>query len=98
MTIRFSRSVYPLLAGAVVAALPVVAPADEKPKAPSARFPFGEEQAKEFQSDYAKASVLPKEITNSAGMKLALIPPGSFEMGPNGSKYRLRCRSRSTPG
>jgi formylglycine-generating enzyme required for sulfatase activity len=67
-----------------------VAPADEKAKPPQApRFPFAEEQAKAFRDEYAKASGLPKEVTNSIGMKLVLIPPGSFEMGTNGSKYRV---------
>jgi formylglycine-generating enzyme required for sulfatase activity len=64
--------------------------AEDKPKTlPTVRFPFTEDAAKTFQSDYAKAAGLPKEITNSAGIKLVLIPPGSFEMGPNGSKYRV---------
>jgi formylglycine-generating enzyme required for sulfatase activity len=66
------------------------APADDKPNLRQVpRFPFGEETAKRFQEDYAKAAGSPKEVTNSVGMKLALIPPGSFEMGPNGSKYRV---------
>src|SRR4051812_1590057 len=85
------RPVFVLLTGALAGTvLPVAAPADEKPKLPLApRFPFTEEQAKAFQDEYAKAAGLPKEITNSVGMKLILIPPGSFEMGPNGSKYRV---------
>jgi formylglycine-generating enzyme required for sulfatase activity len=29
------------------------------------------------------------ELTNSVGMNLVLIPGGRFEMGPNGSKYRV---------
>jgi formylglycine-generating enzyme required for sulfatase activity len=91
MTIRAFRSVYALLAGAGVAALwlPTVAPADEKPKMPTVRFPFTEEEAKKLQDEYATAAGLPKEITNSLGMKLILIPAGTFEMGPNGSKYRV---------
>jgi formylglycine-generating enzyme required for sulfatase activity len=63
---------------------------DEKPKpVPSVRFPFGAEEARKFQEEYAVAVGLPREITNSVGMKLVLIPPGAFEMGPNGSKYRV---------
>jgi len=66
------------------------APADDKPRLPQVqRFPFSEEQAKQFRDDYARAAGLSKEVTNSVGMKLVLIPPGSFEMGPNGSKYRV---------
>jgi formylglycine-generating enzyme required for sulfatase activity len=81
---------YALLAGAAFAALSLfgLAPADEKPL-PTKRFPFGEEEAKKFQDDYAKAAGLSKEVTNSAGMKMVLIPAGSFEMGSNGSKYRV---------
>ena len=79
MTIRAFRPVYALLAGAVVAALPAVTSADEKPRMPGVRFPFTEEQARTFQDDYAKAAMLPKEVTNSVGMKLVLIPPGPKE-------------------
>jgi formylglycine-generating enzyme required for sulfatase activity len=89
MTFWACRSVSALLAVVAAVSLPVFAPADEKPKLPSVRFPFTEEQAKKLQDDYAKAAGLPKEVTNSVGMKLVLIPPGSFEMGPNGSKYRV---------
>ena len=82
-----------LLACAVVAAcfLPVgVVPADEKAKLlPSLRFPLNEEQAKQLRDDYAKAAGLPKDVTISVGVKMVLIPPGNFEMGPNGSKYRV---------
>jgi formylglycine-generating enzyme required for sulfatase activity len=36
-----------------------------------------------------QAQDAPKEITNSIGMKLVLIPKGSFQMGsPQGDKYR----------
>jgi formylglycine-generating enzyme required for sulfatase activity len=82
---------YALLASASFAAwsLLQLAQADEKEKPPNVRFPFGEEEAKKFQDDYAKVTGLPKEVTNSVGMKLVLIPPGTFEMGPNGSKYRV---------
>ena len=91
MPIRFCRLACAVLACAAATAwLPGVAPAEDKRKLPQApRFPFGEEQAKTFQDDYAKAAGLPKEATNSVGMKLVLIPPGNFEMGPNGSKYRV---------
>ncbi len=57
------------------------------PAAP--RFPFAEDVAKKYQADYAAAAGLPAHVTNSVGMKLVLIPPGTFEMGPNGSKYRV---------
>jgi formylglycine-generating enzyme required for sulfatase activity len=87
------RALYAAVAGAAVAAcfLRGVAPADDKqPKLPNApRFPFADEQAREYRDEYAKAAGVPKEVTNSLGMKLVLIPPGNFEMGPNGSKYRV---------
>jgi formylglycine-generating enzyme required for sulfatase activity len=91
MTVRQSRcvNVARIFAAAVVVALPTVSLADEKPKLPNVRFPFGAEEARKFQNDYATAVGLPKDVTNSAGMKLVLIPSGNFEMGPNGSKYRV---------
>ena len=81
--------------GVALALLPAgVAPADEKSKSlPSVRFPFGEEQAKNIQDDDAKAMELPKEVTNSIGMKLVLIPPGSIRSRwvipdtPNDERY-----------
>jgi formylglycine-generating enzyme required for sulfatase activity len=67
-----------------------IALADEKLKPmPSIRFPFDEKEAKKFQDDFARAAGLKKELTNAVGMKLVLVPAGSFEMGPNGSKYRV---------
>lgn len=46
-------------------------------------------QAGPDPAQYAKTSGLPAAVENTLGMKLALIPPGRFEMGPNGSKYRV---------
>lgn len=69
--------------------LPGATPAGEVPKLPAVRFPFGAEAAKQYQEEYGKAVGLPTEVTNSVGMRLVLIPPGRFEMGPNGSKYRV---------
>ena len=67
-----------------------VAPAADPPKLPPApRFPFDADQAKRYRDDYAAAAGLPKDVTNSAGMKLTLVPPGTFDMGPNGSRYRV---------
>lgn len=63
--------------------------AQEKPAGPLIRFPFDAAQAVQLQSDWAKALNIPTTITNSVGMKLVLIPGGRFEMGPNGSKYRV---------
>ena len=81
-----------LVAGAALAAWPLtgVTPADEKARPlPTVRFPFGEDEAKRSRDDYAKAAGRPKEFTNGVGMRMVLIPPGTFEMGPGGSKYRV---------
>jgi formylglycine-generating enzyme required for sulfatase activity len=43
--------------------------------------PFDARQAKEHQQAWAKHLGVPVETTNSIGMKLALIPPGEFDMG-----------------
>lgn len=53
------------------------------------RIPFDAAKAREIQSEWCKALGRPVEMTNSLGMKLAFIPGGRFEMGPNGSKYRV---------
>ena len=43
--------------------------------------PFDQKKAKEHQADWAKYLGVPVEMTNSIGMKLALVPPGEFPMG-----------------
>jgi formylglycine-generating enzyme required for sulfatase activity len=48
---------------------------------PPAVAPFDAAQAKEHQEAWAKRLNVPVEQTNSIGMKLALIPPGEFDMG-----------------
>lgn len=53
------------------------------------RFPFDAEQARAIQAEWAKAHGVDVEMTNSVGMKLAFIPGGRFDMGPNGSKHRV---------
>jgi formylglycine-generating enzyme required for sulfatase activity len=56
---------------------------------PAPRFPFTAEEAKAYQIGCAEAAGVPVEVTNAVGMTLVLVPPGRFEMGPNGSKYRV---------
>ena len=56
---------------------------------PPVRFPFDADRARQLQADWAKHLGVPVEVTNSVGMKLVLIPPGTFEMGPQGSKWRV---------
>jgi len=48
---------------------------------PPAVAPFDAAKAKEHQQVWAKHLGVPVEVTNSIGMKLALIPPGEFLMG-----------------
>ena len=48
---------------------------------PSAVAPFGESKAKEYQQRWAEYLRIAVVKTNSIGMKLALIPPGEFQMG-----------------
>lgn len=51
--------------------------------------PFDAETAISSQTAWAKATSAPVEFTNELGVKLVLIPPGQFTMGPNGSTYRV---------
>ena len=48
---------------------------------PPAVAPFDAPHAKAHQAAWAKYLGVPVEVTNSIGMKLALIPPGEFDMG-----------------
>ena len=74
---------------ALLLTLPLAA-ADPKAKAPTpVRFPFDAGQAHKLRADWAKHLGVPAEVSNSVGMKLVLIPPGTFEMGPHGSKVRV---------
>ncbi len=58
------------------------APVNDGPNAPPpAVAPFDAAKAKQHQEAWAKHLGVPVEETNSIGMKLALIPPGEFEMG-----------------
>jgi formylglycine-generating enzyme required for sulfatase activity len=53
------------------------------------RLPFDAEKAIAIRREWAKALDVEEDFTNSIGMKLVLIPGGRFEMGPNGSRYRV---------
>jgi formylglycine-generating enzyme required for sulfatase activity len=52
-------------------------------------FPLSAADAKRSQAEWAASLDVEQETTNSLGMKLILIPPGRFTMGPNGSTYRV---------
>src|SRR5262245_24395978 len=56
---------------------------------PLPQSPFPAERASQLRTDWATALQVSPEFTNSIGMKLVLIPPGRFEMGPNGSRRRV---------
>ncbi len=64
--------------------------ASEKPRSPAESsgepsgpvgVPSDAEEAKRLQANCAESQGLPAAITNSIGIKLALIPPGEFMMG-----------------
>ncbi len=58
--------------------------AEDKPAAktpPLAVAPFTAEAARAHQDAWAKHMSQAREVTNSIGMKLTLIPPGEFQMG-----------------
>jgi formylglycine-generating enzyme required for sulfatase activity/WD40 repeat protein len=78
---------------------PAPLPAWELPKgAPKpALAPFDAKQAKQHQEEWAAYLKTKAVLTNSIGMKLALIPPGEFDLGnlkpiqdPKYSKRRVR--------
>jgi formylglycine-generating enzyme required for sulfatase activity len=56
---------------------------------PLAQAPLTTDQAVKRQSEWAGALGIETMVTNSIGIKLALIPPGRFTLGPNGSTYRV---------
>ncbi|MCE9532230.1 MAG: formylglycine-generating enzyme family protein [Planctomycetes bacterium] len=67
----------------------IVLAQEKKPAIPFAHLPFDETAAKKWQDDTAKAIDQPVSFSNSIGQKFHLIPACRFEMGPNGSKYRV---------
>jgi formylglycine-generating enzyme required for sulfatase activity len=82
----------PILGIALLLVVPARAlAADEaRPQPPALpRLPFDAERARALQEEWAKASGLEPQLTNSLGMTLNLIPGGQFTMGPNGSTYRV---------
>ncbi|HEY5312384.1 MAG TPA: SUMF1/EgtB/PvdO family nonheme iron enzyme, partial [Pirellulales bacterium] len=56
---------------------------------PPAIAPFSTHEAAEHQSTWSKYLGVPVEITNSAGIKLRLVPPGEFMMGDVSAENRL---------
>src|SRR5215467_9492599 len=63
------------------------APAKAQPALP--QLPFATARAVELLQEWAQTYRLEPSFKNSLGMQLVLIPGGRFDMGPNGSKYRV---------
>ncbi|GIW82551.1 MAG: hypothetical protein KatS3mg105_4358 [Gemmatales bacterium] len=53
---------------------------------PQATVPFPEEKAHSLQEVWAKYLGLPRTVVHSGGMRMLLIPPGTFEMGSKQEK------------
>jgi formylglycine-generating enzyme required for sulfatase activity len=75
--------------GGALTAVPSPGAEPVPPPPPLASLPFDAERARSLQAEWAKTFGLEAEVTNSLGMRLVLIPGGRFDMGPNGSKYRV---------
>src|SRR5437870_1976247 len=73
----------------IAAVLLLTLAAAQTPTPPSIGLPFNGDRAASLQADWAKAYGVETNLVNSLGMKLTLIPSGRFDMGPNGSKYRV---------
>lgn len=68
---------------------------------PLAIAPFDERIAKQHQSAWAKHLGVPVQYTNSIGMRLALIPPGEFDMGSSAedvARLMKEARAQKAPG
>lgn len=68
------------LPGVACGLLLIAAPVTAVPPAPLG-FPADLQQVQRSQQDWADAVQMPVEIVNSVGMRLRLVPPGSFLMG-----------------
>src|SRR5262249_17232942 len=73
------------LAGGLALAAALARPA--APPLPSAPFPA--ERAASLRAEWAKYLNAAPAFTNGVGMRMVLIPPGPFEMGPSASKPPL---------
>lgn len=68
-------------------ALLLLLPGEFRPALP--QLPFPAARAAELRQEWTRACRLEASFKNSLGMKLVLLPGGRFDMGPNGSKYRV---------
>jgi choice-of-anchor C domain-containing protein len=60
-------------------------PVPQRPKPAGLIAPFGESAARSARAQWANSLKQPGELTNKIGMRLRLIPPGTFLMGSTGS-------------
>jgi alpha-galactosidase len=73
---------------------PIAQVAKGQPGPPRAVAPFDAAKAKGHQKAWAQYLGVPAEMTNSIGMKFALIPPGEFDMGTSDADFeRLMAES-----
>lgn len=56
---------------------------------PLPNLPFTAARAQSLRTEWAKAFGIDTEFTNRLGQKFVLILGGRFDMGPNGSTYRV---------
>lgn len=56
---------------------------------PPAEAPFDSDQAKSYQEAWAEHLRVGVEVTNSIGMKLRVIPPGTFTMGEENDAHEV---------
>ena len=77
----WTRWVLSALSLACLVTLPVALGQESKSLPPRLKAPFGPQQARRAQKDWAEHLDTPVVKTNSIGMKLVLIPPGEFQMG-----------------
>jgi formylglycine-generating enzyme required for sulfatase activity len=66
---------------------PIQSPAD-KPTPPLAKAPFSGKEAKGLQEAWAKHLNLSIQTTNTAGVKMVLVPPGVFGMGLTDDQFK----------
>lgn len=66
-------------------------PTGPRSKAPPnlLQIPADTDSCHRAQAEWSQHLREPREVTNGPGMKLVLIPPGRFVMGPNGSTSRV---------
>ena len=67
----------------------------QRPETPPLVAPFDGEAAEAAQREWARKLGVPREITNSIGMELMLIPPGEYIMGSPTGEFGRRAMSET---